>query len=46
MFAYKLHFPYLNNEAKFEALVVGVKTAERLGIKRLKVFGDSEFVIK
>ena len=46
MFAYKLHFPYLNNEAKFEALVVGVKTVERLGIKRLKVFGDSEFVIK
>ena len=46
MFAYKLHFPYSNNEAEFEALVVGVKIAERLGIKRLKVFGDSKFVIK
>ena len=46
MFAHKLHFPSLNNEAKFEALVVGVKIIERLGIKRLKVYGDSEFVIK
>ena len=45
-FAYKLHFPCSNNEAKYEALLVGMKAARRLGIKRLKVFGDSELVIK
>ena len=46
MFAYKLHFPYSNNEVEYEDLVVGLKAAKRLGIKKLKVFGDSELVIK
>ena len=45
-FAYKLLFPYLNNEANYEALVVGLKVAKRLGIKKLKVFWDSKLVIK
>ena len=45
-FAYKLHFPCSNNEAGFEALLIGLKAARRLGIKRLKVFGDSKLVIK
>ena len=45
-FAYKLHFPCSNNEAGYEALLVGLKAARRLGIKRLKVFGDFELVIK
>ena len=45
-FAYNLLFPYLNNEAKYEALVVGLKVAKRLGIKKLKVFWDSKLVIK
>ena len=45
-FAYKLHFPCSNNEAEYEALLVALKAARRLGIKRLKVFGDSELVIK
>lgn len=39
MFSYKLHFPYLNNKVKYEAQVVGLKIAKRIGIKRLKVFG-------
>ncbi|XP_050242111.1 uncharacterized protein LOC126691074 [Quercus robur] len=46
MFAYKLHFPCPNNEAKYEALLVGMKAARRLGIKKLKVFGDSKLVIR
>ena len=46
LFAYKLHFPYSNNEAEYEFLLVGLKAAERLGIKKLKVFRDSELVIK
>ena len=46
MFVYKLHFSCSNNEAEYEALIVGLKTAERLGIKRLKAFDDFELVIK
>ncbi|XP_075674851.1 uncharacterized protein LOC142644050 [Castanea sativa] len=46
MFAYKLHFLCSNNEAKYEAFMVGLKVASRLEVKRLKVFGDSELVIR
>ena len=45
-FAYKLCFPCSNNKAEYEALVVGWKEAKRLGIKKLKVFRDSELDIK
>lgn len=45
-FAYKLRFPCSNNEIEYEALVAGLKAAKRLGIRRLKVFGDSKLVIK
>ncbi|XP_075641919.1 uncharacterized protein LOC142613438 [Castanea sativa] len=45
-FAYKLHFPCANNAAEYEALLVRLKAARRLGIKSLKVFGDFELVIK
>ena len=45
-FAYKLRFSYLNNKVEYKAQVVGLKAAKRLSIGRLKVFGDSEFVIK
>ena len=44
--AYKLNFPCSNNEAKYETLLVGLKDAKRLGIKRLKIFGDSELVVR
>ena len=46
MFAYKPHFPYSNNETEYEALLLGLKAAKRLGIKKLKEFRDSELVIK
>lgn len=39
-------FPLSNNEAECEALLIGLKAAKRHGIKKLKVFGDSELVIK
>jgi len=45
-FVYKLRFPCFNNEAEYEALLVGLKAVKRLGIKRLKVFSDSELVIE
>jgi ribonuclease HI len=46
VFAYKLDFPCSNNEAKYEALLVGLRVAKELGVKKLQVFGDSELVIK
>jgi len=45
-FAYKLRFPCSNNEVEYEALVVGLKATKRLDIKKLKIFGDFELVIK
>ena len=45
-FAYELRFSCSNNEIEYEALVVGLKAAKRLGIKKLKVFRDFELVIK
>ena len=45
-FAYKIHFPCSNNEMEYEALLVGLKATRRLGIKRLKVFGNFELVIR
>ena len=45
-FAYKVRFSYSNNEAEYEALVVGLKATKRLGIRKLKVFRDSKLVIK
>ena len=45
-FACKLRFPYSKNEVAYEALLVGLKVAKRLGIKKLMVFGDSELAIK
>lgn len=46
MFAYKLRLPCSNNEVEYEALVVGLKAAKRIGMKKLKIFRDSELVIK
>jgi len=44
-FTYKLCFACSNNEVEYETLVIGLKASKRLGIKRLKVFGDSKLVI-
>ena len=41
MFAYKLRSPCSNNKEEYEALLLGLKVAKRLGIKKLKEFGDS-----
>lgn len=45
-FAYKLRFLCSNNQVEYGALVVGLKAAKRIGIKRLKIFKDSELGIK
>ena len=38
-------WPATNNEAKYEALLHGLRVAVSLGIKRLLIYGDSSVVI-
>lgn len=44
--SYKLAFDCSNNEAEYEALIVGLKILKKLKAKRILVYGDSELVIK
>eukprot|EP00253_Pinus_taeda_P024681 PITA_24681 len=44
--SYKLAFDCSNNEAEYEALIVGLKILRKLNSKRISVYGDSELVIK
>ena len=46
MSSYKLAFDCSNNEAEYEALIVGLKILKKLGAKKILVYGDSELVIK
>ncbi|XP_059070614.1 uncharacterized protein LOC131860248 [Cryptomeria japonica] len=43
--SYGLSFPYTNNTAKYEALVVGLKMAIEWNIIELHIYGDSQLVI-
>ena len=44
--ACKLSFKCTNNEAEYEALILGMMTAIKIGIKRLTIRGDSRLVIQ
>lgn len=44
--SYKLAFECSNNEAEYEALIVGLKILRKLNAKRILVYGDSELEIK
>lgn len=46
MLAYKLGFDCTNNIVEYEALVQGLQKAISLTVRYLKMFGDSEIVIK
>jgi ribonuclease HI len=41
----QMHFRALNNVAKYEALVHGLKMAKEIGIRRILCFGDSDLVV-
>ncbi|KAG5540845.1 hypothetical protein RHGRI_020924 [Rhododendron griersonianum] len=43
--AYKLNFPCSNNEAEYEALILGLKAAKKRGVKHLRIAGDSKLVV-
>ena len=45
-FSYHLESKCTNNDAKYEALIRGLRNAIDLNIKCIKVFGDSRLVIK
>ena len=44
-FPYKLEFETTNNIAEYEALILGLKAAKDLNVKKLEVIGDSELVV-
>ncbi|XP_043721080.1 uncharacterized protein LOC122668606 [Telopea speciosissima] len=44
-FAFRLEFQCTNNIAEYEVCVIGLEAAMVLGIKKLKVYGDSSIVI-
>jgi ribonuclease HI len=44
-FSYKLEFETTNNVAEYEALILGLRDAKDMGIKKLSVFGDAELIV-
>lgn len=44
--SFKLDFPCSNNIAKYEALLLELKSTLKLGVKKLRVQGDSKLIIK
>ena len=45
-FMFKFEFPRANNEAEYEALILGLKMAQEIRVRRVQVRGDSNLVIK
>ena len=43
--SFKLEFPCSNNTSKYEAYLTGLATALKMGVKYLKVIGDSNQVV-
>ncbi|XP_058211663.1 uncharacterized protein LOC131323841 [Rhododendron vialii] len=43
--AFKLNFEVTNNQAEYEACIVGMEAAIEIGIEKLEVMGDSNLVI-
>lgn len=44
--AIQLEFTTTNNEAEYEAIIVGMKMAREMGVKNLEVRSDSQVVIR
>lgn len=40
-----LTFKAINNEAKYEALIVGLRIAKRIGVASLELYCDSQLVV-
>lgn len=46
LYAVKLKFKALNNEAKYEALIVDLRIAWSMGVKKLHIYSDSQLVVR
>ena len=44
--SYKLDFKTTNNITEYEALLLGVKDAKKMGIMCLNIFGDANLIIQ
>ncbi|XP_028061729.1 uncharacterized protein LOC114265168 [Camellia sinensis] len=44
--SYKLDFECSNNEAEYEALILGLIAAQKKGLRKLKIWGDSKLIVK
>ena len=44
--SYRLEFECTNNTAEYEVLVQGLKKSMELKVKNMKVYGDSEIIVK
>ena len=44
-YALRFKFKASNNEVEYEALIIGLKLAKEVRVKRLKVFSDSQLVV-
>ncbi|XP_028127319.1 uncharacterized protein LOC114323841 [Camellia sinensis] len=44
--SYKLDFECSNNEAEYEVLILGLIVAQKKGLCKLKIWGDSKLVVK
>ena len=40
-----MEFPSTNNEAEYEALIVGLRIAKELNIRALQIFSDSQLIV-
>ncbi|XP_059074917.1 uncharacterized protein LOC131874961 [Cryptomeria japonica] len=45
-FSFKLQFMNTNNTAEYEALLLGLSKAKKLGIRLLQIKGDAELIVK
>ena len=43
--SFKLKFPCLNNTVEYDAYLTGLATTLKMGVKHLKVLGDSNLVV-
>jgi ribonuclease HI len=44
--SYKLEFEVTNNVAEYEALVLGLRAAQKMGVREMAVFGDAELIVQ
>ena len=43
--SFKLEFPYSNNAVEYEAYLTGLAIALSIGVKHMRVLGDSNLVV-